>query len=103
MSVKPLGKFILATPIVIDENQTKSGLIVTTDADEKLPEAIVVEVGDGYFTPDGVKHPLPLNKGDRVAYVRGHKTDFEFEDEKFVFLNFDSIIAVIESTKKEGE
>lgn len=103
MSVKPMGKFILASPIVTDENTTKSGLIVTTDGDDKLPEAIIVEVGDGYFTPDGTKHPLPLKKGDRVVYVRGHKTDFELNEEKFVFLNFDSIIAVIESPKKEGE
>lgn len=103
MSVRPLGKFILATPIIVDENKTQSGLIVTTDSDDKLPEAIVVEIGDGYFAPDGTRYPIPLKKGDRVAYIKGHKTDFELDNEKFVFLNLDSIIAIIESAKEEGE
>jgi co-chaperonin GroES (HSP10) len=95
MSVKPLGKFILATPVEEENNQTKSGLYITLETDDKLPEAIVVEIGDGFFGPDGTKHAIPVDKGDKIVYIKGHKTDYENNGEKFVFISAESIIAVI--------
>lgn len=102
MSVKPLGKFILAKPIEEENNKTQSGLFIHTDEDSALPKAEIVEVGDGFFGPDGTKHELYVKPGDIVVYIKGHKTDFEQDGEKFVFINHDSIIAIT-NKKKEGE
>ena len=55
MSVRPLGKFILATPVEEENNQTKSG----------------------------------------------HKTEYEIDGEKFIFVSAESIIAVVNKKKEE--
>ena len=101
-SVRPIGKFILAKKIEKENKTTSTGLYIASDFEDSSPTAEVIEVGNGYFAPYSEWVELPIKKGDIIAYIDGHTKPFKQDDEEFIFLNFDSIIAIIEN-KERGE
>jgi chaperonin GroES len=97
MFAKPNGRFIIAKKIEVEkENVTKSGLYVAANqGDNNLPRAEVLAVGDGYLGPDGTLHPLPVNVGDIVMYGFNCDIPFQHNEENYVVINCDHVMAII--------
>lgn len=95
-NVVPLNKYIIAKPILQDEEQkTKSGLILANVQNNDLPRATVVAVSDGVVLQSGDLYKIPVKQGDTVLYGFNCDVPFEHEDQKFVAINLDAIIAVL--------
>ena len=73
------------------ETTTKAGIILTSSAQEKPQEAEVVAVGPG---TEEVK--MEVSVGQKVIYSKYAGTEVKLEDEKFIIVKQNDILAVIE-------
>ena len=68
MKLRPLGDKVVLKQKAAEET-TKSGIILTTSAQEKPQEAIVVAVGPGGMV-DGKEVTMLVKEGDQVIYSK---------------------------------
>ena len=94
MKMKPLGDRVVLKQVEIEE-KTKSGIILPDSAKEKSQEALVVAVGPGKAV-DGKLTPMQVKEGDKVIYSEYAGTEVELDDEKYIIVGQDDIIAIVE-------
>ena len=94
MNLKPLSDRVVLKPIEAEET-TKSGIILTTDSKEKPQQAIVVAVGPGGFR-ENEEVDMDVEVGDKVVYSRYSGTEVKLEDEEYIIVRQDDILAIIE-------
>ena len=94
MKLVPLGDRVVLKQVEAEET-TKSGLILTTSAQEKPQEAEVIAVGPGGMV-DGKEVTMQVKAGDKVIYSKYSGTEVEVDDEKYVVVKQNDILAVIE-------
>ena len=94
MKIRPLGARVLAKEIESEET-TKSGIVLPSKAKEKPYMAEVIEVGPGEVR-DGQTVKIPVIKVDKILYSKFSETEIKLEDEKYLFIKQDDILAIIE-------
>lgn len=94
MNIKPLGTRVLLKEIESEET-TKSGIVLPSNAKEKPYMAEVVEIGAGEVK-DGKEIKMVVKKGDRVLYSKYAGTEVKLDNEKYLLVKQDDILAVIE-------
>lgn len=94
MNIKPLGTRVLLKEIESEET-TKSGIVLPSNAKEKPYMAEVVEIGPGEVK-DGKEIKMVVQKGDRVLYSKYAGTEVKLDNEKYLLVKQDDILAVIE-------
>ena len=94
MQLKPLGDRVVLQHQKAEE-KTKSGIILPDSAKEQPQEAIVVAVGPGKEV-DGKKIEMQVKVGDKVIYSEYAGTEVELDDEKYIIVGQDDIIAIVE-------
>jgi len=94
MNIKPLGTRVLLKEIESEET-TKSGIVLPSNAKEKPYMAEVVEIGPGEMK-DGKEVKMVVKKGDRVLYNKYSGTEVKLENEKYLLVKQDDILAIIE-------
>ena len=84
MSIKPVLDNIVvsATPA---EEETESGLIIPTAAQEISQEGTVIAVGDGVHQ-NGELIPLSVVSGDYVVFRKGAGTSLKVDGEEVVVI-----------------
>ena len=93
MSLKPMYDNMLIEPIKADE-QTKSGLyIANPDRQKEYSEGIVIAVGDGYKTENGLQ-PLMVKVGDTVIYRKMVEIMIESNDKDYFLLSEANVLAI---------
>ena len=92
--IKPLNDYVL---LEVEPSEKKVGnIIITTKEDKhKSHVARVVAVGVGKLK-DGQREPISLNIGDRVIYREYSTTDYEEGDKKYLLVQADDILAIVE-------
>ena len=94
MKLRPLGDRVVLKESVAEET-TKSGIILSGQAKEKPQYAEVVEVGPGVMV-DGKLVPMDVKAGDKVVYQKYAGSEVKLDDEEYIVIKQDSILAVIE-------
>lgn len=94
MKLKPLGDRVVIKQVEAEE-KTKSGIILTSQAQEKPQEAVVVAVGPG-AVKDGEKVPMEVKEGDKVIYSKFAGSQVKFEGEELIIIRESDILAIIE-------
>ena len=74
---------------------TKSGFILTSSAQEKPQEAEVIAVGPGGMV-DGKEVTMQVKAGQKVIYSKYAGTEVKLEDEEFIIVKQNDILAVVE-------
>ena len=77
------------------QTQTASGLYIPDNAKEKPQQAEVIAVGPGGVI-DGKEVTMQVKAGDKVIYSKYSGTEVEIEDEKYVIVKQNDILAVVE-------
>ena len=95
--VKPLGNRVLIKRS--KATASKGGIILPDTAQEKPKEGVVVSVGSGKVTDDGIK-PLSLKENDRVLFSSYAGTEVkgdiaESEDEEYLIMSEDDVLGVL--------
>ncbi len=77
------------------EEKTKSGIILTSSAQEKPQEAEVIAVGPGGVV-DGNEVKMQVKKGQKVIYSKYAGTDVKLGDDEYIIVRQHDILAVVE-------
>ena len=94
MNIRPLHDRVLVKRMEQQE-QVRGGIIIPDTAKEKPQEAEVVAIGPGKLNDDGKRTPLEVQPGDRVLMGKYSGSEIKIEDNDFVILREDEILAVI--------
>ena len=94
MKLVPLGDRVVLKQVEAEET-TKSGLILTTSAQEKPQEAEVIAVGPGGMV-DGKEVTMQVNPGDKVIYSKYAGNEVKLEGEEYIIVRQNDILAVVE-------
>lgn len=94
-TLQPLGNRVLVKRT--EQEQTlKGGIILPDTAKTKQETAEVVAIGNGSTTSDGKKIPMPVNVGDIILMDKYSGQEVTIDDEEFVILKADDIIAIVQ-------
>jgi len=94
VNIRPLHDRVLVKRIE-EEEQVKGGIIIPDTAKEKPQEAEVVAVGPGKLQDDGKRQPMDVNSGDRILIGKYSGSEIKIDDEDYVILREDEILAVV--------
>lgn len=94
MKLVPLGDRVVLKQLEAEE-KTKSGIILTSSAQEKPQEAEVVSVGPG-GNVDGKEVTMQVKEGQKVIYSKYSGTDVKLDGEEFIIVKQSDILAVVE-------
>jgi chaperonin GroES len=95
MKVKPLGDRVMIQPAE-EKEKTKGGILLPDTAKEKPHEGKVIAVGDGKRTDDGKVIPLNVKAGDKVLYGRYSGTEINVDEEMYIIMKEDEIMAILQ-------
>ena len=93
MKLAPLGDRVVLKQLVAEET-TKSGIVLPGQAKEKPQQAEVIAVGPGGVV-DGKEITMQVKVGDKVIYSKYSGTEVELDNEKYVIVKQNDILAVI--------
>ena len=77
------------------EETTKSGIILTSSAQEKPQEAEVIAVGPGGMV-DGKEVKMQVTVGQKVIYSKYAGTEVKLDGEEYIIVRQNDILAVVE-------
>ena len=95
LRLQPLGHRVIAQRLESQET-LKGGIILPDSAKKKQETAKVIAVGPGKVNKDGKMVPCPVNVGDVILMDKYSGQEITLEDEDYVILNGDDIIAIVE-------
>lgn len=92
---QPLGNRVLVRRLEQDE-QLKGGIILPDSAKKKQEQAEVVAIGTGKKDKQGNLIPIPVKVGDIVLMEKYSGQEIKLDDQEFVILRADDLIAIVE-------
>lgn len=95
MRLVPLGDKVVLKQLVAEET-TKSGIVLPGQAKEKPQQAEVIAVGPGGMV-DGKEVSMQVKVGDKVIYSKYAGTEVKLEDEEFIVVKQNDIVAIVEA------
>jgi chaperonin GroES len=93
MKLVPLGDKVVLKQLVAEET-TKSGIVLPGQAKEKPQQAEVVAVGPGGIV-DGKEVTMQVKVGDKVIYSKYAGTEVKLEEEEFIVVKQNDIVAIV--------
>ena len=98
VNVTPLHDRVLIKRI--EEKETvKGGIIIPDTAKEKPQEGEVIAVGAGRIEK-GARIPLDVKAGDRVLFGKYSGNDIKLDDEEYLILREEEILAKLSGAAK---
>lgn len=94
MILKPLADRVIVKQIEAEET-TKSGIILTSAAQEKPQVFEVIEVGPGGMV-DGSEVTMVVKKGDRVITGKYSGTEVKIDGVEMTIVRQSDILAIVE-------
>ena len=93
MKLVPLSDRVVLKQLEAEET-TKSGIILAAAAQEKPQQAEVIAVGPGGVV-DGKEVTMQVTVGQKVIYSKYSGTEVKLDDEKFIVVKQEDILAII--------
>ena len=94
MKIKPLFDKVVVEGLKAEE-KTKSGLYLTSAAQEKPATCVVVAVGPG-GTIDGKEIKMQVKVGDKVLLAKYSGTEVKVDDKEYTIIGQSDILAIVE-------
>jgi len=95
VNIRPLHDRVVVKRVEREE-QVRGGIIIPDTAKEKPQEAEVIAVGPGRINEDGSRSPMDVKEGDRVLMGKYSGSEIRIEEDEFVILREDEILAVVQ-------
>jgi chaperonin GroES len=94
MKARPLHDRVILKRI--EEKETiKGGIIIPDTAKEKPMEGQVISAGPGKMMEDGKRSVMGVKAGDRVLFGKYSGTEIKIDDEEYVIMREEEILAVL--------
>lgn len=94
-SLRPLGSRVLVRRLEMEE-KLKGGILLPDTAKKKQEQAEVIAIGTGKKDKQGSLIPIPVKVGDIILMEKYSGQEVTLNDEEFVILRSDDIIAIVE-------
>ena len=94
MKLVPLGDRVVLKQLAAEET-TKSGIVLPGQNKEKPQQAEVIAVGPGGVV-DGKEIKMEVKVGDQVVYSKYAGSEIKLEDEEYIIVKQNDILAIIE-------
>ena len=94
MKLSPLGDRVVLKQLEAEET-TKSGIVLPGGSKEKPQQAEVIAVGPGGVI-DGKEVTMQVKVGQKVIYSKYAGTEVKLDDEEFIIVKQNDVLAVIE-------
>ena len=94
MKLVPLGDRVVLKQLEAEET-TKSGIVLPGQSKEKPQQAEIVAVGPGGVV-DGKEIKMEVTVGQKVIYSKYAGTDVKLDDEEYIIVKQNDILAVVE-------
>ena len=94
MNVRPLHDRVIVKRVE-EEEVVKGGIIIPDTAKEKPMEGEVVAAGPGKIMDDGKRAVMDVKAGDRILFGKYSGTEIKIDDEDYIIMREDEILAVI--------
>ncbi len=94
MKIKPLFDKVVVEGLKAEE-KTKSGLYLTSSAQEKPATCVVVAVGPGGVI-DGKDVKMQVKVGDKVLIAKYSGTEVKVDDKEYTIIRQNDILAIVE-------
>ncbi|MGD0956193.1 MAG: co-chaperone GroES [Candidatus Acidiferrales bacterium] len=99
VNITPLHDRVLVRRL--EEKETvKGGIIIPDTAKEKPQEGEVIAVGAGKINEKGDRVALDVKVGDRILFGKYSGNDIKIDDEEYMILKEDEILAKIGHSAK---
>lgn len=95
LKLKPLGNRVLVQRLEAEET-LKGGIILPDSAKKKQEQAKVIAIGTGKKDKSGKAIEMPVKEGDVVLMDKYSGQEVTLNDEEFVILRSDDIVAIVE-------
>ena len=94
MKARPLHDRVLLKRIE-EKEAVEGGIIIPDTAKENPMEGEVISVGPGKIMEDGKRSPMDLKAGDRVLFGKYAGTEIKIDDEEYVIMREEEILALL--------
>ena len=94
MNIKPLADNVVLKAAKAEET-TKSGIVLTSAAQEKPQIAEVVAVGPGGMV-NGKEVKMTVKVGDKVIAAKYSGTEIKLDGEEYLIISVNDILAIVE-------
>ncbi|MCB1109746.1 MAG: co-chaperone GroES [Chlamydiia bacterium] len=91
---KPLGNRLLVKRS--EAEMSKGGILLPDSAQEKPRRGEVLAVGPGKMQEDGTVSNMEIKAGDQVLFGSFAGTEVSVDEEEFLILSEDDVLAVVE-------
>ncbi len=95
VQLRPLANRVLVHRLQSEE-KLKGGIILPDTAKKKQESAEVIAVGQGKKDKEGKLIPVPVNVGDIILMDKYSGQEVTIDDEEYIIVRADDIIAIIE-------
>lgn len=95
MRLQPLHNRVIVKRLE-EEHTTSAGIVIPDTAAEKPTQGEVIAVGNGKLLPAGRILPLDVKVGDRVLFGKYAGQTVKVDNEEFLVLREEDIMAIIE-------
>ena len=95
MNIKPLSDRVVIKTVEAEET-TKSGIILTSAAQEKPQVAQVVAIGPGATNDEGKIIPMTVKIGDKVLTGKYSGTEVKLDNQEYIIVRQSDILAIVE-------
>ncbi len=92
---QPLGNRVLVQRLESEE-KLKGGIFLPDTAKKKQEQALVIAIGPGKKDKNGQQIAMPVKAGDIILMEKYSGQEISLENEDYVVLKADDIIAIIE-------
>jgi chaperonin GroES len=99
VNVTPLHDRVLVKRIE-EKESVKGGIIIPDSAKEKPQEGEVIAVGAGKINEKGDRIALDVKAGDRILFGKYSGTEIKVEDEEYLILREEEILAKLSGAAK---
>jgi chaperonin GroES len=93
--LQPIGNRVLVQRLAA-ETTFKGGIILPDSAKKKQETAKVIALGSGKYDKNGKLIPINVQVGDIILMDKYSGQEITIEDEEFIILRADDIIAIVE-------
>jgi len=96
MNIRPLHDRVVIKRME-EETTSPGGIVIPDSAAEKPVRGEVIAVGKGKILENGDVRPLDLKAGDKILFGKYSGTEVKVDDQDYLVMREDDVMAVIES------
>lgn len=95
MKIEPLYDKVVIKPLD-EEETTASGIVLPDTIDKEKPmQGEVIAVGTGKRLDNGQMAPVSVRVGDRVLFTKYGPEEVEIDNEEYLVIEEDKILAIV--------